>query len=86
MGVLPGTVWGVLGSGSLRLSAQAVLFSTVWGSSRARACALAWPGACHPLEVWNICCTSVLQLHGPSLCFQCGHGRAPEHELGRALL
>ncbi|KDP36598.1 hypothetical protein JCGZ_08365 [Jatropha curcas] len=69
-GVLPGTVWGVLGSGNLEISARAVLFSTVWGDSRARECLLARSGACTSLEVWNTCSTGVLQLHGPSVYLQ----------------
>ncbi|KDP31686.1 hypothetical protein JCGZ_15011 [Jatropha curcas] len=73
-GVLPGP--GVPGSGSLKDSARVVLSNTVWRGSRARACAMARPGACASLEVWNVCSTGVLQLHGPSLYLQCGHGRA----------
>ncbi|KDP46805.1 hypothetical protein JCGZ_10795 [Jatropha curcas] len=75
-GVLPGTVWGVAGSGSLGLLARAVLFRTLWGGSRAWACALARPGACPPLEVCSMCSTGVLQLHGPSFYLQCAHGRS----------
>ncbi|KDP33237.1 hypothetical protein JCGZ_13509 [Jatropha curcas] len=85
-GMLPGTVWGVPGSGSLGLSTRACFSGMVWGGSRARACALARAGACTPLEVWKLCSTGVLQLHGPSFYLQCGHGRASWHGLGRASL
>ncbi|KDP36044.1 hypothetical protein JCGZ_10010 [Jatropha curcas] len=63
-GMLPGTVWSVPGSGSLEASARAVLFSTARTGFSAWACALTRPEACTPLELWSICSTGVLQLHG----------------------
>ncbi|KDP46619.1 hypothetical protein JCGZ_04553 [Jatropha curcas] len=45
-GVLNGTVWGVPGSGSLEVSARAVLYSTLEEGLLARPCTIARPGAC----------------------------------------
>ncbi|KDP39481.1 hypothetical protein JCGZ_04145 [Jatropha curcas] len=91
-GVLPGTVWGVPGSGRLEalevwdsqhgraLAARAKFLSPV----HARACALARPGACISLEVSGSCGMGMRLSMGWGMCASASllvlpciwHGRA----------